>query len=143
LKVLYWSGVATAAAGLLHFAIAVAGPSWYAFFAAPARLVQAARAGDPRAPLTCIAIACILLVFAAYALSGSGVIPRLPLLKPVLAIVAVIFTLRGIAFVPMMLIAPSAMRRFSDRRQVDAFIIVTSIVCLALGLGYAWGAARV
>ncbi len=137
MKLLYWSGVATAAAGLLHVAVAIGGPSWYAFFGAPHRLVEAARAGDPRAPLTCVGIACILLVFAAYAFSGSGVIPRLPLLKPVLGIVAAVFTLRGIAFVPMMLIAPSWMRRLTAHTQVDAFIVVTSLVCIALGAGYA------
>jgi putative oxidoreductase len=136
---LYWSGVATAAAGLLHIAIAIGGPSWYAFFGAPHRLVEGARAGDSRAPLTCVAIACILLVFAAYAFSGSGVGPQLPLLKPVLAVVAAVFTLRGIAFVPMMLIAPSWMRRFTDHTKVDAFITVTSLVCIALGAGYASG----
>ncbi|HTA37591.1 MAG TPA: hypothetical protein VK760_00875 [Candidatus Acidoferrales bacterium] len=139
MKLLYWCGVATAAVGLLHIVIAFAGPSWYAFFGAPHRLVEAARAGDPRAPITCVAIACVLFVFAAYAFSGSGVIPQLPLLKPMLALVAAVFTLRGIAFVPLAIVAPSWLRRFTDHAQVDAFIVATSLVCIALGAGYALG----
>jgi hypothetical protein len=138
-KLLYWCGVATAAVGLLHVAIAIAGPSWYAFFGAPHRLVEAARAGDPRASVTCVGIACILLVFAAYAFSGSGVIPELPLLKPTLGLVAVIFALRGVALVPMILVAPSLVRRITDHVQIDAFVIVTSLVCIVLAIGYASG----
>jgi hypothetical protein len=132
---LLWSGVASALAGLLHVAIPIGGPSWYAFFGAPRRLVEAARLGDPRAALTCAAIACILFVFAAYAFSGSGVIPKLPLLKPALAFMAAVFLVRGIAFVPAILIAPSWMGHHFDYRHVDAFVVVTSLVCIAIGLG--------
>jgi hypothetical protein len=56
-----------------------------------------------------------------------------------LAVVATICTLRGIAFVPLALAAPSWLQRFTDHVRVDGFIVITSLFCLALGAGYALG----
>jgi hypothetical protein len=84
-------------------------------------------------------VAAVLVVFAAYAFSGAGVIRWLPLLRPVLAVVSAIFLLRGITFVPLVIWSPATLARLCDCRGLDAFMLVSSLVCLAIGLGYAAG----
>lgn len=141
-RMLFWTGVAAAAGALLHVAILIGGPDWYAFFGAPQGLVEMARAGNPRAPISCLVIAAILLLFAAYAFSGAGMIRRLPLLRTVLVLIASLLILRGILFIPLVLWRPGALAGICDCRSVDTFIVATSIVCLALGIGYAVGACN-
>lgn len=142
-RILFWSGVTAVVGALLHVAILIGGPDWYAFFGAPQRLVEMARAGNLRAPISCLVIATILLLFAAYAFSGAGVIRRLPLLRAALLLIASVLILRGILFIPLVLWRPGALAGICDCRNVDTFIVATSIVCLALGIGYAIGARNV
>ena len=133
-------GLAAGAGSVLHIAIMFGGPDWYAFFGAPAGLVEMARAGNIRAPLSCVIIAAFLAVVAAYALSAAGVIRRLPLLRTGLAAIAALLLLRGAMFVPLIVWRPQVLSGICDCRDVDAFIISTSLLCLAMGLGYALGA---
>lgn len=134
------AGVAAAAGAVLHIAILIGGPDWYAFFGAPRGLVEMARAGNPRAPISCLVIAGFLSVLAAYAFSGAGLIRRLPLLRPGLAATATVLLLRGALFVPLILWRPGVLSGICDCRSVDTFIVVTSALCLAMGAGYALGA---
>jgi hypothetical protein len=137
---LVFVGVAAAAGALLHIAILFGGPDWYAFFGAPQGLVDMARAGNVRAPISCLVIAAFLSLLAAYAFSGAGVIRRLPFLRLVLSSIAGVLILRGILFVPLILWRPGTLSGICECRSVDAFIIVTSVLCLAMGIGYALGA---
>lgn len=52
--------------------------------------------------LLCAAVAAIVAVFGAYALSGAGRIRRLPLLRTVLISVTAIYLLRGLLFIPQL-----------------------------------------
>ena len=140
---LFLTGLAAAAGALLHVAIAIGGPDWYAFFGAPQALVDMARAGNLRAPISCIVIATFLAVLAAYAFSGAGAMRRLPFLRLGLAAIAGVLILRGVLFVPLILWRPGTLDRICDCRSVDAFIVVTSLLCLAMGIGYALGAIGV
>jgi hypothetical protein len=137
---LVFVGLAAAAGALLHIAILSGGPDWYAFFGAPQGLVDMARAGNVRAPISCLVIAAFLSLLAAYAFSGAGVIRRLPFLRLVLSSIAGVLILRGILFVPLILWRPGTLSGICECRSVDAFIIVTSVLCLAMGIGYALGA---
>ena len=139
-RYIFWTGVVTLAGAILHVAILFGGPDWYALFGAPQGLVTLARAGSLRAPISCLVIAAILLVFAAYAFSGAGIIRRLPFLRLGLASIASVLLLRGVLFVPLIIWRPGVLTRICDCRRVDIFIIVTSVVCLALGAGFALGA---
>jgi hypothetical protein len=134
------AGIAACAGSLLHVAIVFGGPDWYAFFGAPQRLVAMARAGSLRAPISCLVIAAFLALLAAYAFSGAGVVRRLPFLRPGLAVIAAVLIARGVLFVPLILWRPGILSRVCDCRSVDAFIIGTSVLCLAMGVGYALGA---
>jgi len=137
---LFLAGVAAAAGAALHIAIIFGGPDWYAFFGAPRGLVEMARTGNIRAPISCLVIAAFLAVLAAYAFSGAGVIRRLPFLRLGLASIASVLILRGTLFVPLIIWRPGALSGVCDCRSVDAFIIITSVLCLAMGIGYALGA---
>ena len=48
--------------------------------------------------------------------------------------------LRGVVFIPLIVWLPGALSGIYDCRSLDAFIIVTSGICLAMGIGYALGA---
>ncbi|MEO8383703.1 MAG: hypothetical protein ABI583_00565 [Betaproteobacteria bacterium] len=138
----YLIGTALAASvgSTLHVAILFGGPDWYAFFGAPTGLVELARAGNLRAPVSCLVIAAILAVLAAYAFSGAGLIRRLPLLRMGLALMAIMLILRGVLFIPMIIWLPGSLSRICDCRSVDLFIVLTSLLCLTMGIGYALGA---
>lgn len=142
-RYLFWSGVAAAIGALVHLAIPVGGPSWYQFFGAPKQLVYLASIGDPYAVISCLVISATLIFFAAYAFSGVGLIRRLPLLRTVLVLIASLLILRGIVFVPLAALVPGALTGICDCRGVDAFVVVTSVICLAMGVGYAAGARNV
>lgn len=139
-RYLFWSGVAAAIGAAVHLAIPVGGPSWYEFFGAPQQLVNLARIGAPYALVSCLVIATVLVFFAAYAFSGAGLIRRLPFLRTALVLIATLLILRGLLFVPLAVWLPHTLAGICDCRGVDTFLVVTSVICLALGLGYAVGA---
>ena len=127
---------------LLHLLIPIGGPSWYAFFGAPPQLVAMAQAGTLRPVVTCIVIAVLLTVVAAYGCSGAGVIRRLPLRTTVLALVGIALTLRGLGFIPLW--RPDLLARLcGDCDGASPFLIVTSLPCLFVGVAYLSGARRV
>ena len=125
---------------LLHLAIPLGGPSWYRLFGAPERLVAMAEAGATRPLLTCVVIAALLGVVAAYGFSGAGVIRRLPLRRPALALIGTGLVVRGLGFVPLALWRPGMLARIcGDCSQVNAFLLITSALCLFVGVGYLSG----
>ena len=79
-KILLGCGIISAAIALYHV-------GFFAF--------GMGEAYDPRLPAHTLAVAALFGVFAAYGLSGAGVIRRLPWLKFGLAIPATIYTLYG------------------------------------------------
>jgi putative oxidoreductase len=137
------AGLAALAGAVMHVAIAIGGPDWYAFFRAPAGLVAMAQAGHPRAMVSALVIAGILLVWALYAFSGSGHLRRLPLLRPVLALIGSVLLLRGALMIPLTLWKPWLLARLCSCDRIDAFIVLTSLLCLAMGAAFTIGAIGV
>src|SRR3546814_7213592 len=74
-------------AALLHIACIFGGHDWYRFFGAGEGMARAAARGDPRPTLITLAISAILLVWSAYAFSGAGSLPRLPLVPPGITVI--------------------------------------------------------
>ncbi|HMP46063.1 MAG TPA: hypothetical protein PKD99_13260, partial [Sphingopyxis sp.] len=68
-------------AALAHVACIFGGPGWYRFFGAGESMARAAARGDWAPTLITLFIASVLLIWAAYAFSGAGWLPRLPLLR--------------------------------------------------------------
>lgn len=134
------TGIIAFIGALLHIAIMLGGPDWYDFFGAPQGLVQMARDGNLRAPVSCLIIATILFVFAAYAFSAAGLIKRLPMPGIITGLIAVVLIIRGLIFIPLILWNPQMLSRVCDFRNIDTFIVLTSLLCFALGVGYAMAA---
>jgi len=72
--------------------------------------------------------------------SCAGLIRRLPLLRPVLGLIAAVLILRGSLFIPLLLWRPGALGAICSCHGVDGFIVATSILCLVTGVGFGAGA---
>ena len=114
----------------IHLGAVVGGESWYAFFGAPAAVVESARAGTWLAPVSAMVIAGLMAICAAYACSVLGLIRRLPLLRPGLASIAAVCLVRALALVPL---------AFSHPELRNAFEIIAAIVWGLAGVGFAAG----
>lgn len=115
----------SAIAALLHLATIAFGASWYRFLGAGESMAQMASAGRLYPTVVTLAIAAVLLVWSLYALSGAGVIGRLPFLRPALCAITGIYLLRAVAFLPLMRLIPGNSLRFW---------LVSSAICLVFGV---------
>lgn len=131
----------TGGASLLHVAIIFGGPDWYRFFGAGERMARLSARGSayPAAVTACIAL--VLGLWALYGLSGAGVIGRLPLLRIALALIAGVYLARGALGIPLVLFAGGPYADELKGRMT--FMVVSSVICVLLGVCYASGAARV
>ncbi|BBB07320.1 hypothetical protein [Sphingopyxis sp. EG6] len=126
-------GALSVAAALLHIACIFGGPDWYRFFGAGEGLARAAARGDWTPTLITLAISVVLLIWAAYAFSGAGILPRLPLLRTGLVSITAIYLLRGLVFLPLHLWRP---------QHTDSFAIWSSAIVLFYGTVYAIGTIK-
>jgi hypothetical protein len=83
---------------LLHIGIVIVGAPAYIYFGAT-DLAQFAAQGSPIPAVVTLILAAIFVVFAVYALSGVGWLPRLPLLRVGLILIGCIYVLRGLIVV--------------------------------------------
>ena len=139
LRMLRIAGYGTGAASLLHIAIIFGGPAWYRFFGAGERMALLAAHGSPWPALVTSCIAATLALWSIYAFSGAGMIRRLPMLRLILALIGAIYLARGLLGVPVVLLVDDPYLDELKGRMV--FMAVSSLVCIALGLCYAAGAA--
>ncbi len=119
-------------AAMLHLVVIIGGPSWYHLFGAGKRFVRAAEAGKRCPTLITLGIAAILAGFGLYALSGAGFLPPLPMLRPLLCVITLVYLIRGVAG-PVVL-------RGTGRSPI--FIWTTSGICLIYGLCHLVGSAQ-
>lgn len=131
---LVFGAVLSAVAALLHIGIIINGASWYRFFGAGEQFARAAERGERWQDVITLGIALVLFAWAAYALSGAGVISRLPLLRYALIIITAIYLLRGLVILPM------AIFSFD---KVTPFWVWSSLICLGFGIVHAIGLAQV
>ncbi|AIS11220.1 MULTISPECIES: hypothetical protein [Pseudomonas] len=120
-------------AALMHVGVIMVGPSWYRLFGAGERFVRAAQAGRWFPAVVTAGIALVLAAWAAYALSAAGVIAPLPLLRPALIAITLVYLLRG-------LLGPVALAGTGRSRR---FIFVSSTICLVYGLVHLFGLVQV
>ncbi len=124
----------SAIAALLHICIIFGGPAWYRFFGAGERMAAGAAAGHLYPALVTLLIACMLGVWAAYALSGAGVLQPLPLLALALPAITAVYLLRGLVVVALFMF---------DRRRLTAFWVWSSAICLVYGVVHLVGVVQV
>ena len=140
-RLLLGGGFLTGVASLLHLGIILGGPEWYRFFGAGERMARLAARGSSYPTLITASIAAILGVWMLYALSGAGIIRRLPFLRFALVLIAVIYLARGVLGIPVVLLVDDPY--INELRARMTFMVVSSVICAFLGLCYAFGAAGV
>ncbi len=133
-KLLIVGGLLSLIAALLHIAIIIGGGDMYRTFGAGEALAAMDEAGSLYPALLTSGIAFILFMWALYAFSGAGLIRRLPLLKPALVVISVIYLIRGFALIPIWLVHPELLNNF---------VILSSMVCLGYGFCYALGTKQI
>ncbi|HYW09599.1 MAG TPA: hypothetical protein VE913_21735, partial [Longimicrobium sp.] len=130
----------TGAAALLHVGMIVGGADWYRFFGAGEQMARYAEGGSAYPAIITACIAAILGVWALYGLSGAGVIRRLPFLRLALTLIAAVYLARGILGVPLVMSMDDPY--MNQLKAKMTFMVVTSAICVALGVCYAVGAAQ-
>ncbi len=123
-------GILSAGASLLHLGVIIGGPDWYRFFGAGEGMARMAEQGSWTPTVITLGIASVLAVWSAYAFSGAGLIPRLPLIRTALVLISGVYLLRGLVLIPALVI---------NRGEVMPFILWSSLIVLVYGITYAVG----
>lgn len=127
------AGSLSALAAVAHLACIAIGPPAYRFMGAGERMAQAVEAGRLQPTLMTLGISVVLMVWAAYAFSAAGLISaQLPFTKLALLAITTVYLARALAF-------PLLRPAFPENSL--AFWLVSSGICLAIGLLHAHGLA--
>lgn len=130
---LFAGGILSALASLLHLACIAGGPAWYRFLGAGEGMARAAERGEWRPALITLFIAGVLATWSAFAFSGAGLLPRLPLLRTALVAITAVYLLRAFAVIPMAQLRPT---------HFEAFWLWSSGIVLIYGVVHAVGLWR-
>jgi hypothetical protein len=120
----------SAAAAIAHLACIALGAQAYRIMGAGERMARSVEAGKLRPTLVTLAISGVLLVWAAYALGGAGVIAPLPFSGLVLPVICATYLGRAVAF-PLL--------RSSFPENSEKFWLVSSGICLVIGSAHPYG----
>ena len=120
----------SAAAAIAHLACIAFGAPAYRLMGAGERMARAVEAGKLRPTFVTLAISGVLLVWAAYALGGAGVIRPLPFTALALPGICAVYLLRAVAF-------PILKPAFPENSKT--FWLVSSGICLFIGLVHLYG----
>lgn len=124
----------SAAAALAHLACIVWGAPAYRLMGAGEKMARAVEAGKIQPTLVTLAISGVLLVWAAYALGGAGVIGLLPFSSLALPAICAFYLGRAVAFPMLRPVFPE---------NSLTFWLVSSGVCLFIGLIHLYGVLSV
>lgn len=124
----------TGIAALMHFACIFIGAPAFRLLGAGEQLANMAERGHWYPSLAAFVIGTALSLCSAYALSAARLLPQLPLVRTFLSIATGVFLLRAIAF-------PLLKPAFPNNS--NTFWLVTSVICLAIGLVHLVGLKQV
>ncbi|MBN7795891.1 hypothetical protein [Parahaliea mediterranea] len=137
MKALKLAGTFTALASFVHIAIILGGGDWYRFFGAGEDMAAMSEQGSAYPAIVTGAIAMVLAIWSAYAFSGAGVLHKLPMTKVVLSLITVVLLARGLLAIPAAVYSDSPY--MAELAGNMTFLLVTSVICLALGSCYGLG----
>lgn len=129
-KALILASILTAGAALAHIGCIVFGADWYRFFGAGEEMAMMSEQGLAYPTIVTSIIVFVLSCWSLYGLSGAKVIPRLPFLHLVLALISSIFILRAVTFYWLMAAIPE---------NSLTFWLVSSFICFVIGGLFAFG----
>lgn len=127
-------GIISALAAALHLGCIAFGAPWYRFLGAGEQMAQMDLAGHWYPTVATLIIASILFAWSFYALSGAGVVRKLPLTRWALCGISGAYLLRGLVFAPLMAYFPG---------NSSTFWILSSGICLAIGVVHLIGLRQV
>jgi uncharacterized protein YhhL (DUF1145 family) len=119
------AGCLSAIAALLHLGCIYFGSHWYRFLGAGEQITKLAEQGSIKPTILTSGIVLILFVWALYAFSVAGMKVQLPLTKPVLCIITLVYLSRGV--IGLFLIKSPLGRR-------PVFWLWSSLICLVFGV---------
>lgn len=90
------AGALDAIAAAAHVTVIFGGPAWYRFFGAGERMARMAERGDLYPTIVTLVIVAVLSSWVAFAWSGAGMLPRLPLLRTALLAICAVYLVRGV-----------------------------------------------
>ncbi len=105
------------------------GPSWFAFARAPQQIIDSAQQGTYLAVVGTVIVATLMFACTVFAFSSSGLIRRVPLVKPALASIALLCILRALVAIPYLL-TPTG---------IDIWEVIASSVWLYVGICFMLG----
>ena len=124
----------SALAAVLHLACIGFGAPWYRAMGAGEHMAQMAANGDWYPTVVTLFIATVLLAWSAFALSGAGLIPKLPLLRLALCAITAVYLLRAVAYPVIAPYFPG---------NSTAFWLWSSGICLVIGIVHLIGLRQV
>ena len=126
-------GSLSAALAVLHVIVIIVGPAGYRYFGAPDEFARMTEAGSLAPAILTALFAAIFAVWAVYGFGGARLIPRPPMVRMGLVVIASVYNLRGLSAVPEALLLASTPNAFPRR------FLIFSLVSLAIGVVYALG----
>ena len=141
-RLLLLSGSMIMALGAVaHLAIIGIGAKGYAVLGAPPGLVAMVDTSSYRPAITCIFIASLLMMGAIYGLSGAGLVTKLPYRRLILTLLGVGLVARAVLLPVAVMWLPRTLVGICGRCEaVNGFVLLTSALCLFVGVAYAVGA---
>lgn len=115
---------------LAHMSCIFLGASCYKAQLAPPLIVRSAVEGTLVAPIGTILVSSLFLACALFAISGAGMIRRLPLTRIALMTISIVCLVRGLATIPLFLYAPAL---------TSTFDIVAGGIWFVVGCLYLYG----
>ena len=134
MRLLKLAGVLSSLVAALHVFIIFRGGPAYRYFGAGERMARLAEQGSIRPALVTACLVLIFAAWAAYAFSGSGMLPRAPFLRTGLILIGLVYVIRGVLLGPQLLWWFEGFRSAVPARQ-----LVFSLAALATGVVYLEG----
>jgi hypothetical protein len=130
------AALASFAIAALHIYITFVGAPAYRYFVFPPRFAELAAEGSPRPTLVTLGITAFFVAYGLYALAGAGWTRPLPRVRRALAIISIIYVVRGLAVVPQLIIV------IARGPVIPIRHIPFSLISLSIGILYALGTAQ-
>lgn len=135
-------GALSAALALLHIVVIVLGPPGYRYFGAPDEFATMTEAGSLAPAMLTAVFAVIFGVWAVYGFGGARMIPRPPMVRLGLVVIAAVYILRGLSAVPEALLLLRTPGAFPVRFLLFSIASLLIGICYALGTRQAWRRLR-
>jgi len=132
------AGILSFLAAAAHIAIIFGGAEWYRFFGAGEEMAAMAEQGLLRPTLITLCISLVLAIWGVCAWSAAGVIPTLPLLKPIMFLITSVYLLRGV----LGLFAPILSGHPQIAQNSASFWLWSSLICLVFGFVHLVGIVK-